>query len=180
MPRSTECVSSTVWVMLGWHGLNAERLKRSLNREDGDLPKLAKQHEWWLSSTMSHSKPNCRQWCHIQIEHARTTTKTMRFVCDRRIKLFSSLAALGILGLVFMHKGHIVLLCTKGIPGVLENSHPSEHIDHIHKLSQPNVRNQKKSAREQEATQILSLPSAAVLRAVAVFHRCRVNFEANS
>ena len=47
-------------------------------------------------------------------------------------------------------------------------------IAYIHKLSQPNVRNQKKSAREQEATQILSLPSAAV------FHRCRVNFEPNS
>ena len=29
----------------------------SLHREDGDIQ----------SSTMSHSKPNCRQWCHLKL-----------------------------------------------------------------------------------------------------------------
>ena len=62
------------------------------------------------------------------IEHARTTTKTMRVVCDRRIKLFSSLVALGILGLVFMR----------------------EHIDRIH--TQVESTQRKKSKKISEGT----------------------------
>ena len=84
--------------------------------------------QWWLSSTMSHSKPNCRQWCHLKLNALGQPQKRCESCVIGEEKLFSSLVALGILGLVFMR----------------------EHIDRIH--TQVESTQRKKSKKISEGT----------------------------